>query len=115
MKPAFAALRLASFLGPAVPGGRCKPKEAQPDAVILDTHGGWFHWGSAKAFRNLVGHLAIHAGEFAFSPDYRLAPSNPFRQLLRTFAPAMPASSMATKRSPSPATPQAAPLGCFSC
>ena len=31
-----------------------------------------------KAFRNLVGHIAIHAGAFAFSPDYRLAPENPF-------------------------------------
>ncbi len=61
-----------------VPGWWCKPKEAQPDAVILHIHGGWFNWGSAKAFRNLVGHLAIHAGAFAFSPDYRLAPEHPF-------------------------------------
>jgi monoterpene epsilon-lactone hydrolase len=61
-----------------VPGWWCKPKSAQPDAVILHIHGGWFNWGSAKAFRNLVGHLAIHAGAFAFSPDYRLAPEHPF-------------------------------------
>ena len=61
-----------------VPGWWCKPKGAQPDAVILHIHGGWFNWGSAKAFLNLVGHLAIHAGAFAFSADYRLAPEHPF-------------------------------------
>jgi len=61
-----------------VPGWWSKPKGAQPDAVVLHIHGGWFNWGSAKAFRNLVGHLAIHAGAVAFAPDYRLAPEHPF-------------------------------------
>jgi epsilon-lactone hydrolase len=61
-----------------VPGWWSKPKSAQPDAVILHIHGGWFHWGSAKAFRNLAGHLAMHGGAVAFTPDYRLAPEHPF-------------------------------------
>jgi epsilon-lactone hydrolase len=61
-----------------IPGWWCKPKGAQPDAAILHIHGGWFNWGSAKAYRNLVGHLAIHARAFAFSADYRLAPEHPF-------------------------------------
>jgi len=61
-----------------VPGWWSKLKGAQPNAVILHIHGGWFNWGSAKAFRNLVGHLARHAGALAFTPDYRLAPENPF-------------------------------------
>jgi epsilon-lactone hydrolase len=61
-----------------VPGWWSKLKGAQPNAVILHIHGGWFNWGSAKAFRNLVGHLARHAGAIAFTPDYRLAPENPF-------------------------------------
>ena len=61
-----------------VPGWWCKPNGALPDAVILHIHGGWFNWGSAKAFRNLVGHLAIRAGAVAFAPDYRLAPEHPF-------------------------------------
>jgi len=61
-----------------VPGWWSKPKNAQPGAVILHIHGGWFNWGSAKAYRNLVGHLAIHAGAVAFAPDYRLAPEHPF-------------------------------------
>lgn len=61
-----------------VPGWWSKPEGARPDEVILHIHGGWFNWGSAKAFRNLVGQLAIHAGAFAFAPDYRLAPEHPF-------------------------------------
>jgi monoterpene epsilon-lactone hydrolase len=61
-----------------VSGWWCKPEGAQPDAVILHIHGGWFNWGSARAFRNFVGHLAIHAGTVAFAPDYRLAPEHPF-------------------------------------
>jgi acetyl esterase/lipase len=61
-----------------VPGWWSKPDGARTDAVLLHIHGGWFNWGSAKAFRNLVGHLAMHAGAFAFSPDYRLAPEHPF-------------------------------------
>jgi acetyl esterase/lipase len=61
-----------------VPGWWSKPKDAEPDAVILHIHGGWFNWGSAKAYRNLVGHIASHAGAFAFAPDYRLAPEHPF-------------------------------------
>jgi epsilon-lactone hydrolase len=61
-----------------IPGWWCKPQAAQPNAVVLHIHGGWFNWGSAKAYRNLVGHLALHAGGAAFAPDYRLAPEHPF-------------------------------------
>jgi acetyl esterase/lipase len=67
----------ASTVG-GIPGWWCKPKDAQLEAVILHIHGGWFNWGSAKAYRNLAGHLASHAGAFAFAPDYRLAPEHPF-------------------------------------
>jgi epsilon-lactone hydrolase len=61
-----------------IPGWWSKPKGAQPGAVILHFHGGWFNWGSAKAYRNLVGHLAARARAAAFAPDYRLAPEDPF-------------------------------------
>ncbi len=61
-----------------IPGWWCRLQAAQPEAVVLHIHGGWFNWGSAKAFRNLVGHIAIHAGAVAFAPDYRLAPEHPF-------------------------------------
>jgi monoterpene epsilon-lactone hydrolase len=61
-----------------IPGWWCRPQAAQPAAVVLHIHGGWFNWGSAKAFRNLVGHLVLHAGVVAFVPEYRLAPEHPF-------------------------------------
>lgn len=61
-----------------VSGWWCRPQAARPGAVVLHIHGGWFNWGSAKAFRNLVGHIAVHAGAVAFAPDYRLAPEHPF-------------------------------------
>ncbi|MBZ5657904.1 MAG: alpha/beta hydrolase [Acidobacteriia bacterium] len=38
-------------------------------------HGGWFNWGSAPAFRNFAGRIALSAGADAFIPDYRLAPA----------------------------------------
>jgi acetyl esterase/lipase len=46
--------------------------------AILHLHGGWFNWGSAQAFGNLVGHIAACAGVEAFVPDYRLAPEHRF-------------------------------------
>jgi acetyl esterase/lipase len=44
----------------------------------MHIHGGWFNWGSARAFRYLAGHIAASAGVAAFVPDYRLAPEHPF-------------------------------------
>jgi epsilon-lactone hydrolase len=60
------------------PGWWCRPQASQPGAAVLHIHGGWFNWGSAKAFRNMVGHIATHSGTGAFAPDYRLAPEHPF-------------------------------------
>jgi epsilon-lactone hydrolase len=54
------------------------PKIRKLDEAILHLHGGWFNFGSAKAYRNLVGHIAARAGASAFIPDYRLAPEHPF-------------------------------------
>ena len=62
----------------SIPGWWSRPQAAHPGAMILHLHGGWFNWGSAKAYRNLVGHIATHAGAVAFTPDYRLAPEHPF-------------------------------------
>jgi len=61
-----------------IPGWWCEPRSALPDAAILHLHGGWFNWGSARAYRNLVGQIARSAGANAFVPDYRLAPEHPF-------------------------------------
>lgn len=56
----------------------CKPENARPGQVVLHLHGGWFNWGSAQAFRHLVGHIASATGVVAFAPDYRRAPEDPF-------------------------------------
>src|SRR5580704_18497860 len=54
------------------------PAEWRSDEAIVHLHGGWFTFGSAKAYRHLVGHIAARAGARAFVPDYRLAPEHPF-------------------------------------
>jgi monoterpene epsilon-lactone hydrolase len=61
-----------------VSGWWCEPSAAPGDAAILHLHGGWFNWGSADAYRHLVGHIARRAGARVFVPDYRLAPEHPF-------------------------------------
>jgi monoterpene epsilon-lactone hydrolase len=61
-----------------ISGWWCRPETVRPGEVILHLHGGWFNWGSAQAFCNLVGHLATRTGVEAFIPDYRLAPEHPF-------------------------------------
>jgi acetyl esterase/lipase len=61
-----------------IPGFWCTPAAARPDITLMHLHGGWFTWGSAAGFRNLVGHLSSRSGIRAFIPDYRLAPENPY-------------------------------------
>jgi epsilon-lactone hydrolase len=61
-----------------VSGWWCRPETARPGQAVMHIHGGWFHWGSAQAFRHLAGHIAVSAGVAAFVPDYRLAPEHPF-------------------------------------
>jgi len=61
-----------------IPGFWAKPTRSHKGAAIIHIHGGWFNFGSARAYRNLVGHIASAAGTDAFIPDYRLAPENPF-------------------------------------
>ena len=54
------------------------PAHWRSSEAIVHLHGGWFNFGSAKAYRHLVGHIAARAGARAFIPDYRLAPEHPF-------------------------------------
>ena len=61
-----------------VPGLWVRPLSSRPGEAILHLHAGWFNFGSARAFRHLVGHIAARAGSPAFIPDYRLAPEHPF-------------------------------------
>jgi epsilon-lactone hydrolase len=61
-----------------ISGWWCSPAAVLPGRTILHLHGGWFNWGSAEAYRHLVGHIARSAGAEAFVPDYRLAPEHPY-------------------------------------
>src|ERR1700730_6045054 len=67
----------ADTLG-GIPGLWVHPADWRSSEAIVHLHGGWFNFGSAKAYRHLVGHIAARAGARAFIPDYRLAPENPF-------------------------------------
>jgi epsilon-lactone hydrolase len=61
-----------------IAGWWVRPARSQKGAAIIHVHGGWFNFGSAHAYRNLVGQIASRAGADAFIPDYRLAPENLF-------------------------------------
>ena len=61
-----------------VPGLWVLPRNRRPDIAILYLHGGWFNFGTAWAYRFLVGQIASRANAAAFVPDYRLAPEHPF-------------------------------------
>jgi monoterpene epsilon-lactone hydrolase len=67
----------ADTLG-GLPGLWVCPVNWRSDEAIIHLHGGWFNFGSARAYRHLVGHMAARAGAKAFIPDYRLAPEHPF-------------------------------------
>ena len=61
-----------------ISGFWAKPARSRKGAAILHVHGGWFNFGSASAYRNLVGHIASSAEADAFIPDYGLAPEHIF-------------------------------------
>jgi acetyl esterase/lipase len=67
----------ADTLG-GIPGRWVIPADWRSSEAIIHLHGGWFNFGSAKAYRHLVGHIAARARVRTFVPDYRLAPENPF-------------------------------------
>jgi monoterpene epsilon-lactone hydrolase len=66
-----------------ISGWWAKPPEGKKGVAIVHVHGGWFTLGTAKAYRNFVGHIALSAGADAFIPDYRLAPEHPFPAAVR--------------------------------
>jgi epsilon-lactone hydrolase len=66
-----------------IPGWWAKPPKALKGAAILHAHGGWFNLGTAQAYRNFVGHIALSAGVDAFIPECRLAPEHPFPAAVR--------------------------------
>jgi monoterpene epsilon-lactone hydrolase len=66
-----------------ISGWWARPAQAEKDAAIIHMHGGWFNWGTAQAYRNFVGHIALSAGIDTFIPEYRLAPEHPFPAAVR--------------------------------
>jgi epsilon-lactone hydrolase len=54
------------------------PADPRSGAAILHLHGGWFNFGSATAYRHLVGQIVARVRASAYIPDYRLAPESPF-------------------------------------
>ncbi len=66
-----------------ISGWWVRSERAKKGAAIIHAHGGWFCWGTAQAYRNFVGHIALNAGADAFIPDYRLAPEHPFPAAIR--------------------------------
>src|SRR5580692_9425639 len=66
-----------------ISGWWAKPAETREGSAVLHLHGGWFNWGTAQAFRNLVGHIALRAGAATYIPDYQLAPEHPFPAAVR--------------------------------
>ena len=44
-----------------IPGVWVLPSDWQPDEAVLHLHGGWFSFGTAMAYRHLVGHIAARA------------------------------------------------------
>lgn len=61
-----------------VSGWWARPANKRPEGTILYLHGGWYAWGTAKAYRHFAGHFAHRTGAEVFVPDYRLAPEHPF-------------------------------------
>ena len=76
--PAPEGVRFEADTVGGVSGWWCRPSQAKSEHVLLHLHGGWFNWGSAQAFRHLVGHIAVSVGAHAFVPEYRLAPEHVF-------------------------------------
>jgi epsilon-lactone hydrolase len=61
-----------------VSGWWARPTNKTPVGTLLYFHGGWYIFGTAKAYRHLAGHIANRSGAEVFVPDYRLAPEHPF-------------------------------------
>jgi acetyl esterase/lipase len=49
-----------------------------PVGTILYLHGGGYHFGSIRLYRELAARLALACGARVLLPEYRLAPEHPF-------------------------------------
>jgi len=76
--PATAGVVVEPGMVGGIAGFWCRPINAQRGARILYLHGGGYVLGSAQAFTNFVGQIAVRTGADTFVADYRLAPEHPF-------------------------------------
>ncbi|MDR3472955.1 MAG: alpha/beta hydrolase [Devosia sp.] len=76
--PAAPDVRVETATVGGIAGFWLRPPNARPGARMLYLHGGGYVLGSAQAFTNFVGQIALRAGADTFVPDYRLAPEHPF-------------------------------------
>lgn len=61
-----------------IPGWWCRPAGTIEGAALLYLHGGAYVLGSAEAYRNFAGQIAVRAAAPTFVADYGLAPERPF-------------------------------------
>ena len=88
-----------------VSGWWCRPEDPKFGEAILHIHGGWFNWGSAQAFRHLVGHMLLALVWQHLCRTIGWPRSIPFRQLQKMSAQrTLVWSNAAIRRLPSWAT-----------
>ena len=76
--PAAESIAYESAVVGNVPGWWCRPPESVPNTAILYLHGGAYVVGSAQAYRNFVGQIAVRANAPIFVPEYGRAPERVF-------------------------------------
>jgi acetyl esterase/lipase len=79
-----AGVTFQAAIAGGISGWWARPLNAQKEAAIVHAHGGWFNWGTAHAYLNFAGHIALSACADVFIPDYLLASEHRFRLPFRT-------------------------------
>lgn len=61
-----------------VPVGVTAPRAGETGKVVLYFHGGAYCLGSSSTHRSITSRLSVQAGAVVYTPNYRLAPENPY-------------------------------------
>jgi acetyl esterase/lipase len=76
--PAAAGVTYQAATVGGVAGWWCRPERAMEGCAIVYFHGGAYVLGSAAAYRNFIGQIAVRANAAIFIVDYHLAPERIF-------------------------------------